>query len=202
MEQTAHRLKLTFDEYLRFEEKSEGRHEFDHGTVYAMAGGTINHNLLIDNIKDLLKPDVRKRGCNIFSENIKVEVVRGESMTYPDVVVTCHPFDLRGDNRIIRQPRLLVEVLSTSTAHLDRGLKWQRYRKIPSLWYYMLVEQYAPVVELFSRIEETDEWINTLYEAPGDAIVLPRLGVELSVGAIYRDIDLLPEPEGTGEPQQ
>ena len=59
----------------------------------------------------------------------------------------------------------------------------------------MLVDQYSTTVELFSRIEETDEWINTIYEKPEDVIVLPRLNAELTVGAIYDDIELMPETD-------
>ncbi|MVM37066.1 hypothetical protein GO730_04315 [Spirosoma sp. HMF3257] len=94
---------------------------------------------------------------------------------------------------MIRQPRILVEVLSKSTARNDRGFKWQKYRKMPSLWYYLLIDQYTMTVELFSRIEETTEWINTLYESPEDVIVFPRLNFEITVGAIYDGIELIPE---------
>ncbi|MVM37065.1 hypothetical protein GO730_04310 [Spirosoma sp. HMF3257] len=87
--------RYTVEEYLAFEEKSEVRHEFYQGEVYAMAGGTVNHNLLIDNIKELLKSHTKSRGCRVFSENMKVDVLSGSYMPYPDVVLTCHPFDLR-----------------------------------------------------------------------------------------------------------
>ena len=40
--------KITLEEYLQQEEKSEVRHEFFNGETYAMAGGTVNHNTLID----------------------------------------------------------------------------------------------------------------------------------------------------------
>lgn len=193
-EQTQTR-KLTVEEYLKLEEKSEVRHEFYNGEVYAMAGTTTAHNLIVDNVKDILKGYLRPRGCQVFSESVKVEVIQGSYMPYPDVTATCHPFDLRPNNLIIRQPRLLVEVLSKSTANHDRGLKWQRYRKMPSLWYYMLVDQYSTTVELFSRIEETPEWINVIYESLDDVIVLPRLGCELTVRAIYDGIELVPEDD-------
>ncbi len=194
--------RYTVDKYLALEEKSEVRHEFYDGEVYAMAGGTLNHNLLIDSVKDILKAQLKGKGCRVLSENMKVEVIGGVYFPYPDLVLTCHPFDLRGDNVIIRQPRLLVEVLSKSTAHHDRGFKWQRYRKMPSPWYYMLVDQYSTTVELFSRIEETDEWINTIYESPDDVVVLPRLNrdggpCELRVSAIYDGIELIPEADET-----
>ena len=63
---------------------------------------------------------------------------------------------------------------------------------MPSLWYYMLVDQYSTTVELFSRIDDTQEWINSVYEDMADAIVLPRLSVEMTLGAIYDSIDLIP----------
>ena len=187
--------KLTVEEYLALEEKSEVRHEFYNGDVYAMAGGTINHNRLTRRVANLLENQPSLNKCGVFSENIKVDVQEGRHMPYPDVLVTCHPFDLRGNNLVIRQPRLLIEILSKSTAHKDRGDKWRDYRKMPSLWYYMLVDQYTTTVELFSRIEETQEWINTIYETSGDIIVLPRLDCELTVGAIYDGIELVPDDD-------
>jgi len=186
---------MTVEDYLIREEKSEIRHEFYNGQVYAMAGGTVNHNRLIDNVKDSLKGQVQKRGYPVFSENMKVDVMQGVYMPYPDVVLTCHPFDLRGDNTVVRQPRLLIEVLSKSTASHDRGFKWLRYRRMPSLWYYMLIDQYTMTVELFSRIEETDEWIKTIYENLDDVLVLPRLNCELLFSDIYVDIELIPDVE-------
>ena len=187
--------KYTIEEYLQLEEKSEVRHEFYNGEISAMAGGTINHNRLTRRVANLLEGQLSVKKCGVFSENMKVDVRAGGHMPYPDVVLSYHPFDLRGNNLIIRQPRLIIEVLSKSTAHKDRGDKWRDYRKMPSLWYYMLIDQYAVAVELFSRIEETDEWINTLYERPDDVIVLPRLSCELSVGAIYDGVELVPEDD-------
>jgi Uma2 family endonuclease len=190
--------RYSLNEYLQLEEKSEVRHEFYQGEIYAMAGGTVNHNRLTRRVASLLENQPALNRCGVFSENMKVDVPSGAAetyMPYPDVVVTCHPFDLRGDNLIIRQPRLLIEVLSKSTANHDRGFKWLKYRKIPSLWYYMLVDQYSTTVELFSRIEDTNEWINTVYEELADTIVLPRLSVEINVGAIYDGISLIADQE-------
>lgn len=192
-------FRMSFDEYLRLEQQSEIRHEFYDGEVIAMAGGTVNHNRLTRRVSNLLEGQPLSSRCEIFSENMKVEVRAGGHMPYPDVVLTCHPFDLRGNNQVIRQPRLIVEVLSKSTEKRDRSEKWRDYRKMPSLWYYMLVDQYRIMVELFSRIEQTDEWINTVHESLDDVVVLPRLNAELTLNAIYDGIDLLPEDEETDE---
>ncbi len=187
--------KLTVSEYLKLEETSEVRHEFRDGQVYAMAGGTVNHNRLTRRMASLFERQPSLKRCGVFSENMKVEVVRGVYLPYPDVVVACHPFDLRGDNLIIRQPRVLVEVLSKSTAGNDRGFKWQRYRQMPALWYYLLVDQYKMTVEMYSRVEQTDEWVYTIYEEPEEVIVMPRLDLELTIAAIYDGIELIPQTD-------
>ena len=186
---------LTYPEYKKLEESSETRFEFETGQVYAMAGGTLNHNTLIGNLQTVLRPSLKSQNCRVFTENVKVEVSKNEAYRYPDVVAACHPFDLRGTNQLIRRPRLIVEVLSNSTEKADRGVKWQRYRKIPSLIYYLLVDQYKVTVELFSRIEETEDWINTIYENLDDVIALPRLNVKLSLRAIYEDVELVGDDE-------
>ncbi len=192
--------KMTVAEYIAFEEQSEERHEFINGEVVDMAGTTLNHNSLVDSVKDLLKPSLRKRGCRAFSESIKVAVSE-TTYVYPDVVITCHPFDLRAESLIIRSPNLIVEVLSKSTAAKDRGIKWRQYRKMPSLWYYVLVEQYTMAVDVFSRIEQTDVWVQETFEQPDDVIVFARLDLEVRVGAIYDGIELVPEdaPDSTNE---
>jgi Uma2 family endonuclease len=184
---------LSYSDYLTMEAQNETRFEYESGRVFAMAGGTLNHNIITGNFLTGLKPQLKQKGCRVFTENVRVEAARDLSYRYPDVVVACHPFDLRGNNQIICQPRLIVEVLSKSTEKADRGVKWQRYRKIPSLIYYVLVDQYKVTVELFSRIEETNEWISSIYESLDDVIVLPRLDAELPLSAIYDDIELLGE---------
>ncbi|GAB3956355.1 hypothetical protein GCM10028805_45950 [Spirosoma harenae] len=99
----------TVEEYLALEEKSEIRHEFYNGDILAMAGGTVNHNRLTRRVANLLENQPSLKSCGVFSGNMKVDVRTGGHMPYPDVVVTCHPFDLRGSNLIIRQPRILIE---------------------------------------------------------------------------------------------
>lgn len=192
---TSHKKRsYTVEEYLALDEKSEIRHELIDGKMLAMAGTTLNHNELIDRIKDVLKLFFRPKGCNVYSESIKLEAGNGQ-YTYPDVILTCHPFDLRGSHHSIRQPQLLVEVLSKSTAATDRGIKWRKYRKIPSLLYYMLIDQYSTTIELYSRIEQTDEWVNSVYENPDDIVVLPRLNFEFTLKAIYDGLQLQPDED-------
>ncbi|WP_421825667.1 Uma2 family endonuclease [Larkinella sp.] len=179
---------LTAEEYFKLEEASEIRHEFYKGQIYDMAGSTLRHNLLVDSVKDLLKSHFRPKGCRVYSETVKVEVVKNEYYPYPDIVLTCHPFDLQSQY-IIRQPSLIVEVLSKSSVATDRDYKWEEYQKMPSLMYYLLINQYKLGVELYARVENTDRWTYQRYVQPDDLVVFPRFNFELSVGAIYEGID-------------
>ncbi len=183
---------ITVARYLELEENSAVKHEFYRGqmrVVADMAGTTLQHNRLVRRVANLIEGQPVNRRCGVFTENIKVEVIRDEYLPYPDVILTCHPFD-RQSRLIIRQPSLLVEVLSNSSEKSDRGFKWLQYQTMPSLLYYILVDQYRIRVELFSRVEQTDVWTYQTFEQADDVLVFPRLDFELSVGAIYEGIDL------------
>lgn len=41
-------------------------------------------------------------------------------------------------------------------------------------------------------MKETNEWINIIYENREDTIILSRLDAEMTVGAIYDTIELVP----------
>ena len=52
-----------------------------------------------------------------------------------------------------QHPVLIVEVLSPSTEAYDRGLKFNQYKKLPSLQHYLLVSQKIWLVEWFCKNE-------------------------------------------------
>lgn len=87
----------TYQEYLELEEQSDSRFEFYHGEVFAMAGGSLNHNDIADNINGDIKAHFRPKGCRSFQEGIKVEVEKNGYYVYPDVVLTCDETDVTAD---------------------------------------------------------------------------------------------------------
>jgi Uma2 family endonuclease len=177
--------KYTVEQYFAFEESSEVRHEFHNGELFVVAGTTKTHNVLVDNIKDLIKKEFRPRDCQVFSENVKVEVEKGEEnrYVYPDIVLTCHEFD-KQDDLVVRYPSLIVEVLSKGTAEYDRGLKFKRYQKLPTLKYYLLVEQDPFSVELFSRTDVRHLWTYQIFTEADDIISFPIIDFSMKVSDI------------------
>ncbi len=175
--------RVTFDEYLAFEETSTIRHELIDGTLFAMSGGTDAHNLICTNLLLLVAGPLLGK-CQVFQAGmkLKVEHARDNDGYYPDIMVSCDPADR--DKLFRRAPLLLMEVLSQSTERLDRGEKKLNYLQIPSLREYVLVAQDKPKVEIMRR--ETSWAVEELYSA--DTLDLKSVGLSLPLSEIYRTI--------------
>ncbi len=134
-------MLMTLEQFLEFERKSPMRHEFVNGFVFAMTGGTLNHARITQNLWLAFHNHLKRGPCEAFASNAKVVIENdaNEIVYYPDVLVDCRPAT-RGDDHV-RDPRLVVEVLSPSTRHIDRREKLQNYRLIQSLEEYVLVAQ-------------------------------------------------------------
>ena len=70
---------MTVEEYFRFEESSEIKHEYVAGEVYAMSGGTVRHDRIATNVLVRLSLVARPGPCDVFSSNMRVEVARDRS---------------------------------------------------------------------------------------------------------------------------
>ncbi len=100
---------------------------------------------------------------------------------YPDLLLSCDPNDRATYCRT--QPCLLVEVLSDSTARIDRREKFWAYQTIPSLREYLLISQSAQEVEIYRR---TRGWApETVTEG---SVRLDCLDVELPLEMMYEDV--------------
>lgn len=135
------------EDFLEWERRQESRWELVDGLALAMVGGTADHNTIVHNLVAALRSATRPGPCRVFAESMKVVV--GDALMYPDVVVTCTPVEPKED--IVREPVLVVEVLSRSTHEIDRGRKWLAYQRIASLRQYVLVSQDEPRVEAYAR---------------------------------------------------
>lgn len=143
-------FRLSEEEYLEIERKSEFRHQFYDGVMYAMSGGSPAHAFIIMALGSELRNAFKKRPCQVAGSDLRVRVSRGGLYTYPDVVVICGDLefaDKRKDTLV--NPTFLIEVLSPSTEAHDRGFKTEQYRQIESLREYALVSQSRPHVEVY-----------------------------------------------------
>ena len=187
------RRLLTLEEYLAFEERSPVRHEYVAGEVYAMSGETTRHNLIALNVASALRAAARSRGCRVFMEGVKVQVL--DRVYYPDVMVACG--EAADVELIVEAPSLLVEVTSRSTRATDRREKLEAYRRIPSLQVYLIVDQRRRHVLAYTR-EPSGEWAREEHLGDG-TIAIPFLARSLSLAEIYEDVPLPPMTVGEEE---
>ena len=130
---------LTPEEYLQLETKSDIKHEYINGEVYAMAGATDTHVTIAGNIFALLLSHLRGSGCRVYISDMKVRIENKNRFYYPDVLVTCEDRD-RENSTFKQFPSLIIEVLSDSTEAFDRGDKFADYQSLPSLQEYVLIK--------------------------------------------------------------
>lgn len=174
---------LTEAEYLASEESGCERREFVAGHVFAMSGGTLDHNTITQNLGAALRAHLRGGPCHVFILDAKVRVGSAEAFYYPDVVVTCDPGD-RGKGYYVSAPRLIVEVLSPSTEVVDRREKLVAYRRIPGLHEYALIDQSRARIEIYRRVGT--DWLHDIAEAGSTTLESVNLTIPLSV--VYEDV--------------
>lgn len=178
--------KYSFAEYMAMEETSVEKHDFYNGEVFAMAGGTKNHNNIIVNLTVSLKAR-KKDGCDVFIDGMKLEIEKNGFYVYPDVIYTCND-DLKGDDSFVKNPSVIFEVVSDSTALYDKEVKLKYYKRIDSLNYYVLVAQKEVMVEVYSRINDSQIWQYQTFENLNETIEFERLGFVMPLSVIYEGI--------------
>ncbi|MDP3927348.1 MAG: Uma2 family endonuclease [Hydrogenophaga sp.] len=143
---------LTAAEYLEWEATQETRSEFINGQVYAMAGGTLAHNAATLATGASLRQHLKGGPCRAFVSDVRVQVQSSNSYFYPDVVVACQSTELADPQSMaLAEPKVIVEVLSPSTAAFDRGGKFAHYRLLDSLQEYVLIDPDTAQVDVFRR---------------------------------------------------
>ena len=185
--QHVYQPRLTAADYLEGEARSTVRHEFVDGEVYAMAGAGEAHNLIALNVAARLRSAVRGGPCRVFISDMKLHVAAWNAFYYPDVMVVCSPTD--NHTHYKESPSVIVEVLSDSTADIDRREKLLAYRTLASLREYVLIAQDKRQIDVYRRAPDgaNDVWLlESLGE--GDLLQLESIGVGMSMAEVYEDV--------------
>jgi len=179
---TPHKLP-SVEEYLELEEASAFRHEYVGGIIYDHAGATKRHNRITLNIASRLLAASRGGPCRVYSSDVKLRAAE-DLFYYPDVMVACGP---EGESPLYEDsPCLVVEVVSPSTASIDRREKMLAYRRIPSLEAYLIFDQESPRAERHWR-NERGEWLQGEVVS-GGVVPFPCPKTEVLLTEIYEGL--------------
>jgi Uma2 family endonuclease len=183
MSTVSHVPCVSYEAFLEAEEKSDTRHEWLDGVVYAMSRGTPEHARLSAAIAGELRAAL-KGECVVYGSEAMLYVAETKFSTYADAIVVCGPlatYRVAKLGEAIINPTLVVEVLSESTEKYDRGEKFAHYMRLASVEQYVLVSQEERRIEVFRR-PERGHWEFEVARA-GETLILH--GHPISVDAVY-----------------
>ncbi|MCC6342977.1 MAG: Uma2 family endonuclease [Bryobacterales bacterium] len=180
---------LTPEQYLEIERKAETKSEYLRGAMYAMAGGSFAHNVILGNLVFAVKGAVKGKPCSVHFSDLRLCVSSSGLYTYPDAMIVCGPPQF-ADNRndTVTNPIIIFEILSPSSEAYDRGVKFSHYRGLESLEEYILISQSEPRIERFHRLPG-NRWI--LSESAGleAAMELESIPCRLTLAEIYDKVE-------------
>ena len=176
---------MTTEDFIAWEHPQPDKHEFVAGEVFAMGGARRVHVAVTLNIAARLKDHLRGGSCRAYMADMKVEVKTADAVFYPDVLVTCHPDDLKAD-LVMQHPKVIIEVLTDSTAAYDRGDKFAAYRQLESLQEYALIDPDARRVEVFRRVDSGD-WLLMASESD-QGLILKSLDFSADLKTVFEDV--------------
>jgi len=181
--------RLSPEEYLIRERLAETKSEYYQGEVFAMAGASENHNLIVANVVSCLVSGLRHRDCRVYPSDMRLLVSSTGLYTYADVMVVCGKSVLaetQGD--VLTNPLLIIEVLSESTKDYDRGGKFHQYMRIPSLQEYLTVSQTETLIDQSIR-QDDNSWLIREITPASSHVPLRSLGIELDFSDVYDKIE-------------
>jgi len=185
MGNTARKPVFTAADYLAWEVQQSERHEYLDGDVFAMAGAEDRHVTVAGNAYITLRQHLSGSPCRTFMSDMRLHVATLNSYFYPDVLVTCSAQDL--DSPLVKsEPKLLIEVLSPSTAAYDRGLKFNHYRQLPSLEEYVLVDLDTRCTDVYRKGAD-GLWVLHPF-AKGESVKFSSVALEISAAQLFAEV--------------
>ncbi|MDJ1181475.1 Uma2 family endonuclease [Roseofilum sp. BLCC_M91] len=154
--------KLTFAEYLQYDDGTNTRYELVEGELIAMSVGTGRHGAIAEFMNDCFKAEVSRQGLPWTSKDMRIGVRsprggRWDTSRIPDV--TLLPLeqwqDLANREAVIEldeaPPILVVEVVSPSTQTTDYRHKRSEYAVL-GIQEYWVVDPVGERVTIFTLV--------------------------------------------------
>lgn len=186
----------TWEAYLDWEACQPIRYEFVDGQVYAMGGGTAEHDTIANNLRAALLSQLRGKPCRPHGPDLKVRA--GKDGRYPDALIDCGP---RVPGALYaREPVAVFEVLSKSTGWIDQSLKLRDYDATPSIRTYVLISQDELRAMVYTRDADGRLGIQNAVILAGEAAVvqITHPGLALPFSVLYEGLELAPDPVAGG----
>jgi Uma2 family endonuclease len=189
IEPKTEKKSYTVEEYLILEETAEEKHEYHDGEIITMTGGTTNHNTLALTIASFFFTQLSTEDYQVYINDVRLFIEQYNRYTYPDVmVIKGKPIYQGKGTTSVKNPLLIVEVLSKSTQNYDQTDKFDAYRSISDLEEYILIDQYQYYVKQFAKNQE-GKWVLSDYLGEETMLKLESLPLEISLKNLYKRVN-------------
>lgn len=177
-------------EYLAMERVSEEKHEYFDGYVQAMSGARLKHNDIISNVVGEIHGFLKGKECRILPSDMRVTTPSNEYYMYPDAQIVCGEPVLEDDKfDTLTNPSVIIEVLSASTQHIDKGRKFFFYQQIPSLKEYIMIDSKKRFIQVARKRQGTLWQFEDINETSSH-LYIETIQFNLSLDEIYYNTDL------------
>lgn len=175
---------LTADQFFVWLETQSKKYELIAGQPVLMAGASIAHDAIVTNAIRVIGNQLLGKPCRPRSADIAIRVA-DDQVRYPDLSVDCGKPSSTA--REAGEPVLVIEVESKSTSMVDAVDKLEEYQSIASMQYIVLVATEKHRVRFYFR-DEHGTWCNQVLIGRDSAIVMPLIGLIVTLGELYFDI--------------
>jgi len=176
---------MTLDEFLRWDDGTETHYELIGGFPVAMAPPAEAHRILAMRLGSRIDAALSKRRpCNAQIEAGVIRADRADTYFEADIAATCEGNE--SGRQAIKDPFLIVEILSPSTERHDRRVKLPGYRQIATVQEIVLIASDGLYAELHRRAG--GRWITEILRVREAAIALTSVGIEVPMSDLYEGI--------------
>ena len=130
-----------------------------------------------------------RRPCNAQIEAGVVRSDRADTYFEADIAVTCEGNE--AGRQAIKDPFLIVQILSPSTERHDRRVKLPAYRQISTVQEIVLIASDGLYAELHRR--SGVQWITEILRGGEGALALASVGIEIRLRDLYEGMIALGE---------
>ncbi|MGA8381939.1 MAG: Uma2 family endonuclease [Stellaceae bacterium] len=174
-------------EFLRWDDGSDTRYELVGGFPLAMAPPAEAHRMLATRLAARIDAALAgRRPCNAQVEAGITRLDRADSYFVADIAATCAQNE-RG-RQAVKDPILIVEILSPGTERHDRLTKMPVYRNIESVEEILLIDSESLYAEVLRR--DGDRWITQLVRGPDGVLRLASVDLAVAMAEVYDGIDI------------
>ena len=176
--------QMLLREFLAWEEQQPRKWEFNGFEPVAMVGVSLAHAAIQANLITALRNRLKGKPCRPYGSDLKIEVAG--RIRYPDAFVVCTP--VPPDATVVKEPVVVFEILSGSSANRDLVTKNAEYRATPSIQRYVILEQTDAGAMVFAR--KGDDWVSSLASGDDAIIEMPEIGTDIPLAELYADVEL------------